>query len=71
MHNVPPEYQKADEIRAYEKGFYDGYSNKPYYEFPDDRDYQRMDNLRCAYALGRSAGQLRRKEEIAKNGRMD
>ena len=64
-HTVPREYTTADEINAYNRGFMDGYSNRPYHDYPD---FQRFDNLRQAYAIGRSAGQLKRKEEV--NGRI-
>ena len=61
LHTVPREYTTADEINAYNRGFMDGYSNRPYHDYPD---FQRFDNLRQAYAIGRSAGQLKRKEEV-------
>ena len=63
-HAIPREYTTADEINAYNRGFMDGYSNRPYHDYPD---FKRFDNLRQAYAIGRNAGQLKRKEEV--NGR--
>ena len=67
MYKIPKECTTADEIRAYDKGFNDGYWNKPFHDAPD---YKRFDNLRCMYANGRKAGQLRRKEETEANGRI-
>lgn len=59
-YKIPKEYTTADEINAYNKGFNDGYSNLPFYEYPD---FKRFDNLRSAYAIGRREGELKKRGE--------